>query len=171
MRMLLLLLIALSLAAPATATTTYTDPFAYCAAAGDIDAPDARWAGDRVPLVIARALRKEFTGTADGPLEFYIKGSHWRCMGGQVYACNVGANIPCLSKANTSRTPTEAMRLWCRERGDSDFIPMYTRDRANIYDWRCKNGAPAIIRQLTRPDARGFLTNVWYRIAKNGGTP
>ncbi|MDF2627938.1 MAG: hypothetical protein K0R39_1769 [Symbiobacteriaceae bacterium] len=156
----LLILALTTVAGPAT----YTDPFAYCAAVGTIDAPDARWVGDKVPVVIARALRRAFTGSAEGELKMFQRGSFWRCMGGKVYACTVGANLPCQSKANLSRTPTPAMVQHCQSNPDADFIPMYVRDRASIYDWACRAGQPVITQQITKPDAQGFLSNIWYEI-------
>lgn len=51
------LLTLLLLVIPA-AKTTYTNPFAYCAAVGNIDVPDARYTGEKVPMVIARGLQK-----------------------------------------------------------------------------------------------------------------
>lgn len=143
---------------------TYTDPFEYCAAVGTIDAPDGRWAGDKVPEVIARGLRKEFTGSPEGEIDFLLRTSFWRCMGGKVYACAVGANLPCQSKANTSGYPTPTMVQYCQENPDADFIPMYMSDRASIFAWGCRAGHPVITRQVTKPDARGFLSNIWYEI-------
>jgi hypothetical protein len=37
---------------------------------------------------------------------------------------------------------------------------------ATVYAWRCEQGAPAIERQITRPDASGYLANVWYEIGR-----
>lgn len=161
--MLLSLLLIFALTAVA-GPATYTDPFAYCAAVGTLDAPDARWAGDKVPEVIARGLRQEFTGSPEGEISFLLRTSFWRCMGGKVYACAVGANLPCQSKANTSRRPTPAMFQYCQANQDSDFIPMYMSDRASIYAWGCRAGVPVITRQITKPDAQGFLANIWYEI-------
>lgn len=164
------MLLALLLFALTTAggPATYTDPFAYCAAVGTIDAPDGRWAGDKVPVAIARGLRRELLGSPEGDISFLLRTSFWRCMGGKVYACAVGANLPCQSKANTSRTPTPSMVQYCQTNPDADFIPMYMSDRASIYAWGCRAGVPVITRQITKPDAQGFLSNIWYEI---GPTP
>lgn len=148
----------------ATEPATYTDPFAYCAAVGTIDAPDARWAGDKVPVTVARGLRRALLGSPEGDISFLLRTSFWRCMGGKVYACTVGANLPCQSKANTSRTPTPSMAQYCQSNRDAAFIPMYMSDRASIYDWGCRGGVPVITRQVTKPDAQGFLSNIWYEI-------
>src|SRR5664280_2603081 len=49
---------ALATLAPTEARITYTDPFAYCAAVGTIDAPDSRYTGDPIPLMIIQGYLK-----------------------------------------------------------------------------------------------------------------
>jgi hypothetical protein len=165
---LVLACVALAAAGSRAAAETpdrFTDPFAYCAAVGTIDAPDARWAGPAVPRSIAAGLAAAFGQRADAAVAPFERGTTWRCMDGAVYACNVGANLPCHDKADTSRTPTGAMRDFCREQADADFIPAYVTGRATIYAWRCRDGAPAIEREVEGADARGFVAGVWHRIA------
>jgi hypothetical protein len=139
------------------------DPFAYCAAIGTIDAPDARYAGPPMPEVLTRGLRAALGASEDAPLR---ESSVWRCMAGKVYACTVGANLPCQEKADTSRSPTSGMITFCRENPGSEFIPMVVTGRATVYAWRCEHDVPAIARQFTKPDARGYLANVWYAIPR-----
>jgi hypothetical protein len=45
-------------------------------------------------------------------------------------------------------------------------IPAYVTGRATVYQWQCREGPPEIIRQLVEPDARGFLSNIWYEIRR-----
>jgi hypothetical protein len=150
--------------APQTPTTPTDDPFAYCASVGTIDAPDARYAGPKVPEVIVKGLRKE-AGIGDEPPEDWIvAGTVWRCMDGNVWACFVGANLPCSEKADTSRTPTSEMEDFCKDNPTSDVIPAATTGRATVYEWRCTNGAPEIVKQVAEPDAQGFLSHIWYEI-------
>ncbi|MBI3800638.1 MAG: hypothetical protein HY268_27125 [Deltaproteobacteria bacterium] len=151
-------------ASTAAATTSFTDPFAYCAAVGTVDAPDSRYAGPRVPKAIARGLKQAFAAPPTAPLTPFLKNSFWRCMDGKVYACTVGANLPCQEKADTSRTPTSAMAEFCRDNAEADSIPAFVTGRATIYTWRCTGGTPAIVREVTQPDARGFLSTIWYKI-------
>jgi hypothetical protein len=141
----------------------FDDPFAYCAAVGSIDAPDARYAGPKMPDAIARGLRTALALPDVAPLR---DSSSWRCMAGRVYACTAGANLPCQEKADTSRSPTPGMTTFCRENPGSDFIPMVVTGRATVYAWRCEQGAPAVARQLTLPDASGYLANVWHAIPR-----
>jgi hypothetical protein len=143
---------------------TFTDPFAYCAALGTIDAPDSRYTGPKVPEVVAQGLKKAFGAPADAPLEPFLHNTFWRCMGGQVYACTVGANLPCQERADTSRRPTEGMTNFCQDHPHAEVIPAVATGRATVYEWKCANGEPAIVRQVAQPDAQGFLSHIWYAI-------
>ena len=144
---------------------TFTDPFAYCAALGTIDLPDSRYTGPQVPETVARGLKKAFGAPADAALDFFLNNTVWRCMDGMVYACTVGANLPCQEQADTSRKPTQEMTDFCRNNRQADVIPMVVTGRTTVYEWKCAHGVPEIVRQFTRPDARGFLSNIWYAIS------
>jgi hypothetical protein len=143
----------------------FTNPFAYCAAIGTIDASDDRYTGPRMPQAIARGLKRAFDAPESAPLTPFLENSFWRCMDGKVYACNVGANLPCQGKADASRTPTAGMIDFCKENLNTDFIPAVATGRETVYAWQCTNGAPTITREVVEPDARGFLKNIWYEIS------
>ncbi len=66
----------------ATSAATFTDPFAYCAAVGTIDAPDARYTGAKMPDVVAKGLMKATNASADAPLDLFVRNSFWRGMVG-----------------------------------------------------------------------------------------
>jgi hypothetical protein len=149
---------------PSSAATSFTGPFAYCAAVGTIDTLDSRYTGPRMPKAIARGLKKAFAVPATAPLTPFLKNSFWRCMDGKVYACSVGANLPCQEKADTSRTPTSAMIEFCQGNSDADSIPAFVTGRATVYAWRCTGGIPTVVREVTQPDARGFSSTIWYEI-------
>jgi hypothetical protein len=149
---------------PDVAPRRFANPFAYCAAVGTIDAPDDRYTGPPMPQAIARGLKRAFGAPESAPLTPFLENSFWRCMGGKVYACNVGANLPCQGKADISRTPNAGMLDFCKENPDTDFIPAVATGRETVYAWQCTNGAPTITREVVQPDARGFLKNIWYEI-------
>lgn len=151
-------------AAGAEPAVTYTDPFAYCAVVGTVDAPGHRYVGPKVPRAIAEGLRRAFGLPDTAPLEPFLRNTYWRCMDGKVYACNVGANLPCLERADTSARPSEAMVTWCRENPSAVAIPAVVTGRRTVFVWRCQTGTPAIVRRVTAPDARGFLSNIWHEI-------
>jgi len=155
---------------PAKEGGQFSDPFAYCAAVGTVDAPDERYVGPAVPDAIVKALREELGIAEEAPKEWIVKGTVWRCMDGKVWACFIGANIPCTAKANTSQTPTSEMVDFCKEHPTADVIPASVTGRETIYEWRCQDGAPKIVKQVFKPDARGFISDFWYEISPGDGS-
>ncbi len=155
-------------AAPtAPPAATFSDPFAYCAAAGTVDEPDARYTGPKTPDVIVKGVLKASGASPDAPVEVFAQGTFWRCMDGKVYACTVGANLPCTSKADTSRTPTADEKDFCTANPNADVVPAVVTGRETVFEWRCKDGSPEIVRQVFTPDARGFISDFWYALSQN----
>jgi hypothetical protein len=160
-------LIVAGLTACATATpASYGDPFAYCTAVGTIDTPGADYTGPKVPESVAKGLQKALNAP-DTPLTVLENGSSWRCMDGAVYACFVGANLPCEAKANTDQTPTQEEIGFCQQNANSEFIPAVVTGRETVYEWRCRDGTPEIVKQVFQPDAQGFLSEIWHKISPN----
>lgn len=149
---------------------TFDDPFAYCAAVGTIDAPDARYTGPQVSDAIINGF-KIAAGLENStePLEMLRKTTIWRCMDQQVYACNFGANLPCDSKANTDKTPSTAMEDYCQANPDSEVIPMSVTGHDTIYSWHCVESAPELLDQIDEVDAAGYLARIWYPIQPDLG--
>jgi hypothetical protein len=151
-------------ATPTKKQTQFTDPFIYCAAIGTIDKPDERYVGPAAPEAIIKDLRKK-AGIADNaPDDWVAAGTVWRCMDGQVWACFVGANLPCSEKADISSTPQPAMNDFCKSNPQADSIPGAVTGRATVYEWRCTNGASTVVKQIDTPDAQGFLSNFWHEV-------
>ena len=147
---------------------TYNDPFAYCAAIGTIDTPDARYTGPHMTDEIINGYKiAAGLEASTEPMQMFQKTTTWRCMDHQVYACNFGANLPCDSKANTDKTPSQAMGDYCKVNPDSDFIPMSVTGHATIYSWHCVKDTPELLKQIAQVDAAGFLANIWYQISSN----
>ena len=162
-------------AVPPSATSTtapqagsYADPFAYCAAAGTADTPDVRYTGPRMPDVVAQGLKKASGASADAPIEMFTTGAYWRCMDGKVYACTIGANLPCDSKANTDKTPTQPELDFCAANPTSDVIPASVTGHDTIYDWSCKAGQPQAGKQVFQVDKQGYIVEIWYEIPAPG---
>jgi Tol biopolymer transport system component len=155
--------------AATSAPATYSDPFAYCATVGTVDTPGSNYVGPQVPESVARGLQQALNAP-DTPLDVLQNGSLWRCMDGSVYACFVGANLPCEAKANTDRTPTQEEIDYCQQNPNSDFIPAVVTGRETVYEWRCLDGAPDIVKQLTQPDEQGFFSDIWYKISPDAAT-
>jgi hypothetical protein len=150
--------------APGTAgAQQYTDPFAYCAAVGTLDTPDARYTGTQMPDSIVQGLIDEGVVTADAPADLQ-KNAVWRCMDGHVWACHFGANLPCQEKADTSRTPTADMESFCKENPTADVIPAAVTGRATVYEWKCTGGKAETAKQVFQVDPQGFLADFWYEL-------
>lgn len=150
--------------AATSAPSTYGDAFAYCAAVGTIDTADARYTGPKMPDAVAQGLKKASGASADAPMEMFTKNAYWRCANGKVLACTVGANLPCTEKANADKTPTQDEKDFCQANPSADVIPAVVTGHASVYEWRCTNGAPEIVKQVADVDAQGYLKNIWYEI-------
>jgi hypothetical protein len=152
-------------------TDSFTDPFAYCAAVGAVDTPGNGYVGSQTPPSIIDGLKQAANLSADMPNTLIESGTVWRCMNGRVWACFVGANLPCSEKADTSQTPSQPMVDYCQANPASDAIPASVSGRATVYEWRCTDGSPAIIKQLFQPDSQGFVSDFWYEIGSNASAP
>jgi hypothetical protein len=155
-----------TIAATAVPTdVTYTDPVTYCAAVGTIDTPDARYTGEAVPdSILTGYLKAAGIENSTEPLETLRAGTSWRCMNNQVYACNVGANLPCQSKADTSTTPTQAMNDYCAANADATFLPASVTGHDSIYSWKCQGSTAVTDQQIDKADDAGFLSSIWYTL-------
>ncbi|MCL4859129.1 MAG: hypothetical protein KJZ93_06965 [Caldilineaceae bacterium] len=148
----------------ATSGMTYNDPFAYCAAVGTSDTPDERYTGPAVSVSIVQGLRTAME-TPDAPADLFAEGrAFWRCMDSRVYACVVGANIPCMEKADVSQEPTAEMAQFCQENPGAEVIPAYVTGRATIYAWRCENSTPTAGEAVAEVDEQGYNQNFWYEL-------
>jgi len=142
---------------------TMNDPFAYCAATRNIDIPSAPYSGPAMPPAIVEGLRTALKAGAV-PEPVLASGSFWRCMEGKVYACFTGANIPCMAKADTSKTPDVAMLRFCTDNPESEIIPASVTGRFTVYQWRCRKGLPEAVKQVLTPDVNSFISEYWYEI-------
>jgi len=117
-----------------------------------------------MPDVIANGLKKASGASADAPMQLFTQNAFWRCMDGKVYACTVGANLPCDSKANTDKTPTSPETDYCKANPGQD-IPAYVTGHDTIYAWHCNQQTPIVQQQVFTVDGRGFIAEIWYQIA------
>lgn len=146
-----------------TGRVAYADAFAYCAAIGTVDAPDERYTGDKMPDSVVEGMIRQNVVSADAPIEFQ-RNAVWRCMNGQVMVCHFGANLPCQEKADTSQTPSTAMEDFCKENRNAEVIPAAVTGRATVYEWKCSDGKPQVVKQVFTADAQGYLTEFWYKL-------
>jgi hypothetical protein len=136
----------------AAAPAERESPRAHCARIGNDDTLRSP------PPSLAPAIRRLFN--VNGP--YVLKSSYYRCAGGAVLVCWVGANLPC-GKANTSKTLPAAAE-WCATHANSDFIPMYVTGHGTLYSWRCAGGEAAAGAPVGKLDARGFFLDYWKKL-------
>jgi hypothetical protein len=135
---------------PARAET----PATFCGRVGTDDTPRP------IPAELAPAVNALFHMTM--PAQTTIDTTVFRCADGHVLVCTTGANLPC-GKADTRRTSAGGVP-WCHDHPDATFIPAYATGHASIFDWRCRDGAPAIARQRYNVDPHGFVAQYWKRL-------
>jgi hypothetical protein len=152
--------------AAAQAESTTSDPFTYCAKVINIDRPNSSYSGPKMPGEIVQGLLKVSGASSDIPADVITNGSSWRCMDGKVYACFIGANLPCAEKANSDKTPSPAENDYCQANPGGDFIPAVVTGHNTIYEWQCQGDKAAAGKQVFHSDARGFIAEIWYPIAK-----
>lgn len=151
-------------ARPTTEVSSFHDPFAYCAAVGTIDAPDARYTGDKLPESLVQGMIRKGIVTADAPPAIQ-QNAAWRCMQGHVWVCHFGANLPCHEHADTSRAPTAGMTAYCAANPSDDSIPAVVTGRATVYAWGCTGGNAIAGTESFRVDPQGYLADFWYELA------
>ena len=127
---------------------------AYCALAGNDDTLR------RPPRALGAAIQRLF----DIKGSYALATTYYRCAGGAVLLCNVGANLPC-GKANTAKTLPAATQ-WCDTHPNSDFIPMVVTGHDTLYSWRCIGRAAHAGAMVGKLDARGFFAEYWKKLSK-----
>jgi len=157
-------------ASPVSAVTNFTDAFAYCSTVGNMDAPDARYTGPKMPDTVLNGLIAAAKISPSMPKDVLMNGSFWRCMNNKVYACTVGANLPCQEKADTNKTPSAALNDYCKANPSASVIPAVVTGRATVYDWKCVSGKPEVAKEVFKADARGFIADFWYEIAPSAAS-
>ncbi len=160
----LLPFIAVASCVPAAAHAAgFDDPVAYCKSVGTADRVGQDYTGPAVPDWMAEALKRTAGAPADAPLEVF-RHAAWRCDQGRVMACSTGANIPCDSKADTSRKPATGARRFCKEHPSTPMIPAYATGHATAYAWRCDGDRAIVARQVLTLDDRGYPAAFWHEV-------
>ena len=98
------------------------------------------------------------------PSEQIMRSTFFRCAGGHVLICTVGANLPC-GKANKNRH-LPAADQWCADHRDANFLPAYVTGHDTIYQWRCSGTKADTVGNAMKVDARGFIARFWKRVAR-----
>jgi hypothetical protein len=141
----------------AMTAVTAQDLSALCASVGDDDRVMP------IPAALVPEARRLFGGGPDRPDAALQASTVFRCMSGQVWLCNRGANLTC-AKGDIRRVSTGAI-AWCKNHPGSDVVPMVATGHATIHTWTCV-GSEARIASSEKLDARGFIAAQWTPLAR-----
>jgi hypothetical protein len=130
----------------------HENPHAYCARVGIDDTLRP------TPPSLAAAVKSLFNFGE----HVALRATYYRCAGGDVEVCSVGANLPC-DKPNASKNLPAATQ-WCATHADSDFIPAYVTGHDTLYSWRCASGKAEAGAPVGTLDARGFFAEYWKTV-------
>jgi len=126
----------------------HTGVRAFCAANPNNDNPAKAFYGPRlyrpglVPADVARS-----------------GANNWRCMGGRVLVCNIGADGYACQKLNPDPAASKPVRDYCAANPGADFVPMVViGDSAST--WRCAGRLPRVL-QTQALDRRNFIGKSW----------
>ena len=146
-------------------TAILENPFGFCARVGTDDRSGESQGALSGAAVAALApyLHEALRLPRDAllPLNQIV----WRCMDGKVYACVRGANIPCDSKADRSKSNRGAAN-YCRANPNALLVPAYATGHRTVYLWKCVAGQAKPGETVSATDRRGFRTDFWYLIEK-----
>jgi len=143
--------------------TTYSEPFAFCRAVKNLDIHgeqgivDNRYIGPAIPPSVLRAVQRRVAGAEEGQ-------TTWRCMGGAVYACYLGASGRACMKTHVVRRPTKIIRAYCAQYPGTS-VPNSQNDTAA--SWNCNGSVPVLDSAYPQPrlDLRGYLADAWVKVS------
>jgi len=124
----------------------------YCGRAGNDDRVRATTPD------LAQAIKRLFNFSG----KYALEATYYRCAGGNVLVCYVGANLPC-DKANQSASVPGATE-WCRTNPNSNLIPMVATGHDTVYSWRCRGTKAVTTGKIGKLDHRGFFQHNWKRL-------
>jgi hypothetical protein len=110
-----------------------------------------------IPPALAPVVMKAFDIDRAGA----ASAGFYRCDGGRLLVCYVGANLPC-GKANVSRSLPAADK-YCRDNPNESFVPMYATGHDTIYSWRCAGKVARPGPPVESVDKRGYFSRYWKR--------
>ncbi|MBV9990053.1 MAG: hypothetical protein JOZ72_02065 [Alphaproteobacteria bacterium] len=87
----------------------------------------------------------------------------WRCMGGRVYACYLGATGRACMKTRAVRKPTAVLRRYCAQYPNT-AVPNAANDTSA--SWVCQGVTPILDARYPQPalDRRGYVRDSWLEV-------
>jgi len=119
-------------------------------------------ASHRVAHAVPAALAPSVAATFGIGVDQVRAAAVVRCVGSQLLACWVGANLNC-GKANTRRRLVGAT-AFCRDNPGAAVVPMVATGHDTIYDWRCVKGRAVAGKVVMAVDPQGYIQENWRAV-------
>jgi hypothetical protein len=119
-------------------------------------------AGHRVAHAVPAALEPSVAETFGIGVDQVRAGAVVRCVGSQLRACWVGANLDC-GKADTRRRLVGAT-AFCRDNPGAAVVPMVATGHDTIYDWRCVRARAVAGKVVRAVDPAGYIQENWKAV-------
>ncbi|MGN6116345.1 MAG: hypothetical protein ACTHN2_12585 [Nitrobacter sp.] len=138
--------------------------FQHCAKVRNDDTVRGYDPSLRAPTIKAfKMLFPDARGEPD-PSSFATQ-AHYRCMGGKVMACFIGANLPC-SKINTTKHNPGVIGF-CKENPNAGLVPAVATGHDSAYAFKCRDGKPVVDGTTWTLDKRGFARKIWTVLTRH----
>ena len=119
-------------------------------------------AGHRVAHAVPAALEPSVAETFGIGVDQVRAAAVVRCVGSQLLACWVGANLDC-GKADTRRRLVGAT-AFCRDNPGAAVVPMVATGHDTIYDWRCVRARAVAGKVVRAVDPAGYIQENWKAV-------
>lgn len=136
----------------------HADPAETCARVGNDDT--VRPYDPELRQGFLHAFRTLYPDAKGGQSDKMMRaGAAYRCMGGKLYACFTGANLPCAKIVASNDNP--AVARFCGEVKATDVVPLYVVGHDSQYSYKCTGGRAVVTGETWALDARGFAVKLW----------
>jgi hypothetical protein len=113
------------------------------------------WSAHAIPAALEQSVAEVFQiGVAQ-----VREAAVVRCVGSQLLACWVGANLNC-GKADTRQRLVGAT-AFCRDNPAAVDVPMAATGHDTIYNWRCFKGRAVAGKVVMAVDPQGYIARNW----------
>jgi hypothetical protein len=133
---------------PKLAAATNVDVFSYCKAVINLDNHGNTTINSQSEVKLAKALNTRLFD--------------WRCMDGNVLACETGASGNACQKMNSSKLPTAAISAFCLQQPNTEFVPMSIIGNSSA-SWKCVETVPQILKSV-QLDKHNFMKGSWRKV-------
>jgi hypothetical protein len=90
------------------------------------------------------------------------EGTYVRCVGPQLMACYVGANLNCF-QADTRRA-SRGGNKFCQSSPGSEIVPMAATGHDTIYEWSCRGKTAVAGKARVTIDPQGYVGEYWKKV-------